>query len=165
MSENVILFHITFPSTLLGVIEEGGLTPSLCGPKIFVSLAMENLGWQGHNEELPVVLRLTIPLDEFTDFELYKDVNAEYPFKCWFFEKTIPIEYLEIATYDNPDFDENKNDQPICFKPLTDYNDDDNPLEWLVLLKQGVNLTDEFDMSYEFVQANHELFERVKEDD
>ena len=93
----VRLFHVTFEANLEGIIEEGGLIPggnqnglsNAIGSdffiedsedKIFVSAQwagtvryIDHLRARDELDKLPVILRISIPLDDFKDFDMFKD--------------------------------------------------------------------------------------------
>ena len=167
MAENVILFHISTEQKLPDIIERDGLIPTPEN-EVFVFAkwaAMVPFLENALNDEddiIYVILRITIPLDEFDAVNsMYKDVTMEdAPFDSWYFEKTIPISYIEIATYDNDTFDYTVDGQPWSFKPLAKHD-----VEKRQLLPDlpipGV--TDEFDMSEDFMDANKSIFERIND--
>ena len=158
--ENVVLFLVEKQQNLPGFIEEGALDKVVVVAKWADMLPfLESLEAQDEDEEIRVILRITIPLDEFADLKFYKCVGDPRDKKgdSWYFEGTVDISYVEIAIND----DQNAvwEGQPWIFKPLAEYDDHivpDLPIP---------DVSDEFDMSEEFMEANKSLFEVLDPDD
>ena len=161
--ENVVLFLVTGQQNLQAFIEEDGLVPSsddrviVCAKWAHMLPFLEHLKAQDDETVNPVILRITIPLDEFAALKVYRMTTNVGDEDSWYFEDTVPISYVEIAIND----DQTKiwEGQPWSFKPLAEYNDQIIP----DLPIPGVS--DEFDMSEEFMEANKSLFERDPDDE
>ena len=162
---DIVLFHIHPQQNLQSIIENEGL---------IYNREEEEVKWSKLSAQVPiledlinaldedvVLLRVTIPLDEIDNFKMYKAETDVVQFDSWYFEETIPISYLAIATYDDPTFDHTKDGQPWSFKPLTEYNVEE-PQVLPDLLTLSIN-ADEFDMTDDFMEANESLFERIND--
>ena len=184
---DIVLFHFTTKQSLQGIIDEGGLTPT-SEEKVFVLTKLSVINnpefiqhlydYTEDHDEIPAVLRITIPVEEFDAFDMYKTEDDEdgsiYGWKCpldsWYFEENqIPISSIEMAEVINEESSSAKlyclwlcssvdSELSWSFKPLADFNND-----MFAGLPFGV--TDEYDVSEDFMEANKELFERVKEDE
>ena len=178
----VVLFHITFEENLHKLIQQDlGLTPGgmangfatsigeeeiieFSKDKIFVVtqwdqmipyidhlIAKDEIQY-GENPRIPVILRISIPLEAFKEFEFHKDhteipLSSEPQFESWYLVDLIPMEYIEIATYDVIKGSEST----WSFKPLVDYDVEEDFFNLLTLEQPvpgaTVDYDDSFDMS------------------
>ena len=67
-------------------------------------------------DKMPVLLKITIPLTEFSDFPMDKDESDVVPpgagapnLGSWYFQNQIPIEYISIAVLQGENEEVNKN--------------------------------------------------------
>ena len=180
---DVILFHVTFDCNLEGIIDKEGLVPggnqnglgkafdlseSIAEDskdKIFFTMEFLSIipyidkMKASEQEENPVILRIKIPQDEFKEFGIFRDeseVSLEGEFggstRSWYFNTPVPIKYIDVAT-ENPD-------GPWLFKPLTDFDVDEESATLVDLL--GDDLPDflELDMDEETKEALKESLEQ-----
>ena len=174
--EDVILFHVTFDCNLAGIKDKEGLVPGGnenglgkaldlsesiaedAKDKIFLSMeALSMLPYIVHlkamkdddraGDENPVILRIKIPLDEFADFEILRDENEvslgeDIATNSWYFTNPVPIKYIDIATTDNPD-------GPWLFKPLADFDLDEESTTLVDLFGDDLPHFPDFDMDEE----------------
>ena len=165
MSGKVVLYHVTLGSKLQGIIEDEGLKPNSEKQEFvlrqWAALVQNVEGLEfDADEDTPAILRITIPFEDFKNFEMYKyvsDEGEESQYDSYFFVDPIPISYLEVATYDNPDYV--GAGQPWKFIALADYDSEDGDETLLDLPGE----TDEFDMSAEFLESVKEYFEKTQD--
>ena len=140
--------------------------------KIFMSVEwagmvpyIEHLKSKGEEDQKPVILLITIPFDEIEDFGMYQDTTkfslegGKAPMQSWFFIKSIPIKYIDIATYDDPTL------TTWSFRPLADYDVDEDSSTLLDV--HGLeDLSDylEYDMDHEVREAIEEMLEKLQHD-
>ena len=186
--DSVFLFHITMEKNLPGIIEEQALIPGgnengiatlleeeesnsyrwvdWAKDKIFVSA-----NWNGMvpwieklnaKKEWPVILRISIPIGELPDFELFYDLGDNDPPISWYFVESIPIGLINIAVHDDPDSALSTSKKPWSFKPLGEYNLEEIPDQRSLPDLLELPITNEFEMSEAAEEARNAFFDGAK---